>query len=381
MDESDSTHYFCLFRFQRNKQEHLDKQTQTKINKTLKSFLKKRFSLFLRLALIFTLAGSLVFASGKKIISLSSQSSSFKPIAKENFYNRNTFISSAKNFLAIPPEMSFFQDNTLTGVSSPVIITPQVLGSLWGNEEIKERKEIIKYKVKPGDTLSSIASKFNISLQTILWANDLNAKSTIKSGQELIILPVSGILYTVKKNDTLSAIAKRYKADIKEIIAFNGLSEEADIYIGDFLIIPGGQMPKKILRTAQIPVAESYFIFPCQGRISQGLHYYNAIDIANKCGSPVVAVSDGIVQRAGWIRIGGKRVTILHPNGVVTYYGHLSKILVAPGQKVSTGDIIGYIGHTGYTLGATGCHLHFEVIGAKNFLSKYPVGSYISWKK
>ena len=141
-------------------------------------------------------------------------------------------------------------------------------------------------------------------------------------------------------------------------------------------------MPNKPLRNiASIPVAKSYFIFPCQGIITQGLHYYNAIDIANKCGSPVVAAASGTVKRAGWIRIGGKRIIIIHPNGVATYYGHLSKILVKPGQKVKTGDIIGYIGHTGYTLGPTGCHLHFGVIGAKNFLAKYPVGTRISWKK
>ena len=352
-----------------------------KINKTLKAFFEKRFFLP-GLILIFILSGSLVFVSAKKIRSLSSRNNfSLRPVAERSFYNKSAFISSVKNFLGDSPEMGFIQDNTIVGVSSPVMITPQVLGSLLDSEGTGTRSEIIKYSVKPGDTLSFIAAKFNISLQTILWANGLNSRSTIKPGQELVILPVSGVLYTVRKNDTLGAIAKRYKADVKKIIAFNGLSEEADIYIGDPLIIPGGKMPARISRLALIPVAESYFIFPCQGIISQGLHYYNAIDIANKCGKPVVAVSDGTVQRVGRIRVGGKRITILHPNGVVTYYGHLSKILVAPGQKVNTGDIIGYIGNTGYTLGPTGCHLHFEVIGAKNFLAKYPVGSYISWKK
>ncbi|GAI25309.1 unnamed protein product [marine sediment metagenome] len=204
----------------------------------------------------------------------------------------------------------------------------------------------------------------------------------IKVGQELIILPVSGVVYFVKKNDTLSEIAKIYKGDVEEIIAFNGLSNEGDIFIGDVLIIPDGKMPLRVPYIALTPVGESYFsIFPCEGKITQGLHPFNAIDIANSCGKPVVAVATGTVQRAGWINnIYGRIVTILHPNGVVTYYGHLSRVLVVPGQPVSAGDIIASIGNTGHTLGATGCHLHFEVRNAKNFLANYLVGTYLSWK-
>jgi murein DD-endopeptidase MepM/ murein hydrolase activator NlpD len=351
-----------------------------KINKILKTFFKKRF-LFISPALVFILSGILVFISGKKIQSLSFQSPSPKFIAERSFYNKNTFIYPIKNFLSDSPEISFVGKTSLLNVSSPVIVTPQILGTLTSGEGSGARNEIIKYKVKAGDTLSSIAADFNVSLQTILWVNNLNSRSTIKSGQELIILPVSGILYSVRKNDTLEAIARRYKADVEKIIAFNNLSAEGDIFIGDLLIIPGGKMPAKIFQPVLTPVAKSYFIFPAQGKISQGFHYFNAVDIANKCGQPVAAAAGGIIKRAGWIRIGGRRITILHPNGVVTYYGHLSKILVGSGQKVNTGDIIGYIGHSGYTLGSTGCHLHFEVIGAKNFLSRYPVGSYISWKK
>ncbi len=346
-----------------------------------RTFLKKR-SFYLGLILVVVLSGGLIFVSGKKIISLSSRNfSSLNAVAEKNLSSGGAFITSAKNFLSDSPEMSFLQNNSLIAISSPAMITPQILGSVMSDEGVGTRNEIVKYNVKTGDTLSSIAAKFNISLQTILWANDLNSRSTIKPGQELIILPVSGVLYTVRKNDTLGAIAKTYKADAEKMIAFNGLSEEGDIYIGDPLIIPGGQAPQTISQVALTPVASSYFIFPCEGAISQGLHYYNAIDIANKCGKPVVAASGGTVQRAGWINIGGKRVTILHSNGVVTYYGHLSTILVVLGQRVNTGDIIGYIGNTGYTLGATGCHLHFAVIGARNFLASYPVGSSISWKK
>jgi len=127
-----------------------------------------------------------------------------------------------------------------------------------------------------------------------------------------------------------------------------------------------------------VPLASSYFIFPCQGKITQGLHWYNAIDIGNKCGSPIYAAAEGQIQKTGWTAIGGAYVRILHPNGVVTYYGHLSKILAAAGQKVSQGAMIGYMGQTGEK--ATGCHLHFDVIFAQNPLAKYLPGSYISWE-
>lgn len=290
------------------------------------------------------------------------------------------FAESPKNFLIESPGMSFLQKNSLIGVSSPITITSQTLGTVLAEED-ETRKEIIEYTVKSGETLSGIAENFNVSLETILWANDLSPNSLIKSGQKLIILPVSGVIYHIQKGDTLSGIAKTYEGNVQEIITFNELPGEGDIYVGDILIIPGGQMPKKLSQVSLTPLAESYFIFPCQGRITQGLHLFNAVDIGNKCGEPVVAAASGAVQAAGWARNAGNRITILHPNGVATYYGHLSAILVKPGQAVSTGDIIGYVGNTGYTLGATGCHLHFGVSGAVNFLSKYGVGSYLSWKK
>ena len=294
--------------------------------------------------------------------------------------SQTLFIQPPKNFLRESPEMSFIQNNSVIGVSPPITINPQVLGSVLGgiSEEGEERRGVIDYVVEPGDTLSSIADKFDISLNTILWANNLNLHSVIKPGQRLIILPVSGVLYLVKKGDTLSEIAEVYKSKVEEIIAFNELSSEGDIYVGDILVIPGGKPPSRISFPSSSSSAADFYMFPCEGKITQGLHYYNAIDIANKCGAPVVAVSGGIVQRTGWIRTGGRRVTILHSNGIVTYYGHLSKIVVAPGQRVNRGDIIGYMGRSGY---ATGCHLHFGVRGARNFLSKYPVGSYLNWKE
>lgn len=291
----------------------------------------------------------------------------------------NLFAEPAKNFVREPLDISLIQENSLISISTPNIITSKSLGMFVGEDVKEERKEIIEYIVGPDDNIASIAEKFNISVDTIIWANGLSNKPSIKSGQTLVILPVSGIIYFVEEGDTLEAIAKEYKGDIKEIISFNELKSEEDIYIGDVIIIPNGKIvPKTAPKTQpkQIPLADAYFIIPVEGKISQKLHFYNAIDIANSCGKPVVAAAGGKIQRAGWVSIGGNAITILHPNGVVTYYGHLSIISVAPGQNVAAGEIIGYVGKTGY---ATGCHVHFEVRGAGNFMSKYPLGSAVRW--
>lgn len=127
----------------------------------------------------------------------------------------------------------------------------------------------------------------------------------------------------------------------------------------------------------KISLANNYFIYPISSpRITQGLHWKNAIDFSNgECGTPVYAVAQGIILRTklGWNYGGGNFVTIQHPNGVITYYGHLQSILVKPNESVSQGQIIGLMGGQPGTPGAgrsTGCHVHFAVFGAKNPFSK-----------
>jgi len=276
------------------------------------------------------------------------------------------------------PDFIFVNHNSLFSSLPPAFVSGRVFGSKL--ESTVERKEIQEYIVEEGDTLASISQKFGISLNTLLWANNLDKKSVLKPGMKLVILPVDGVLHQVKQGDTIFEIAKKYQAKIENIISFNELSDPNDIYVGDILIIPDGKMPpppkpkeKKIVQKPSLislsrPLANSYFICPVAGgcRITQGLHFYNAVDFSNgKCGEPILAAAGGVVQKAkyGWNGGAGNVVTILHPNGVVTMYGHLQTIFVSPGQEVSQGQIIGLMGATGK---ATGCHLHFGVYGAKN---------------
>jgi len=122
---------------------------------------------------------------------------------------------------------------------------------------------VTEYLVQPGDNLWSIVEEFNISLETLLWANNLNKNSLLQIGQKLVILPTSGVTHPVQKGDTVSQIAKTYKAKIDDILAFNDLSGEGDIYIGDILIVPNGVMPPPVVYAPQtVPLASSYFICP-----------------------------------------------------------------------------------------------------------------------
>ncbi len=352
-----------------------------------KGFLKDPL-IYLGFSSFIFLFGIIIFCPKLTIKSLSVWDFSFlmqKTSAESS--SQDLFVEPVKNTQKDSSEIVFLQQNSMVGIIPPVMIVSKTLGVVTDSDEFigsetEDRKSITEYIVEPKDSLSSIAAKFNISANTILWANSLNKGSVIKPGQKLIILPVSGVLYNVKKEDTLSEIAKTYKANINEIITFNELSG-GDIFVGDILIIPNGEMPspqKKYVspQPSQIPVGSTYFMYPAEGKISQGLHFSNAIDIANQCGSLVVAAAGGTVLRTSWNSIGGNYITISHPNGTVTYYGHLSSFLVKSGESVTTGQPIGGIGKTGR---ATGCHLHFEVRGAKNFLSDYLVGSEIKWKK
>ena len=262
------------------------------------------------------------------------------------------------------------------------------------------RDQIVYYTVEDGDTISKIAEEFGVSPNTLLWANNLSSVNYIRAGQRLEILPTDGIKYTVKQGDTLGLIAQKYKTGTDEIIAYNNLTADGRISAGDALILPGGRpyvppAPKKSLYAQKPPAisnanSNKYFIFPASGRISQGLHGYNGVDIASQCGTPIYAAADGTVTSAktttSRARLGasvysgyGNHLMVTHPNGVVTLYAHLRQLFVAEDSSVKQGDVIALMGGGfEYVNGklvrmegagkSTGCHLHFEVRGAKNFV-------------
>ncbi len=257
-------------------------------------------------------------------------------------------------------------------------LLPEPGVGLSGDEKIiTNNGQISTYVVRPGDNLSQIAKMFGVSVNTIVWGNDLSG-TTIKEGQLLVILPISGVKYTVKKGDTLASIAKDHKGDLQEILDYNDLVSGSKIAVGDIVIIPDGE----VTHTVHAPTTTSssssssssssvntsgYFIKPlAKYTRTQGIHGYNAVDLAAPVGTPIVAAANGsvvIARGSGWNGGYGQYVVIRHPNGVQTLYSHMSQVIVSSGSNVLQGQVIGYVGSTGKS---TGAHLHFEVRGAKN---------------
>lgn len=249
-----------------------------------------------------------------------------------------------------------------------------------GGDSVAPRDKIENYIVEDGDTLNNIAGKFGISLSTLLWANDLSSSSYIHIGDELTIMPVSGVLHTVAKGETVAGIAKKYQAESADVIEFNKLADGSDIRIGEKLVVPGGvrPAPKPVQRTSYTAPVSSIFsnnppagssvqsgtrlLWPTSGyRITQYYHWsHSGLDIAGRNGVDKIYASDpGRVTRAGWWGGYGNMVEINHGNGIVTRYAHSSKLFVRVGDYVSRGETIAMIGSTGWS---TGPHIHYEVI-------------------
>lgn len=247
------------------------------------------------------------------------------------------------------------------------------------------------YVVRAGDTLSDIAGMFDVSINTIVWANDLKSARDVRPGDTLIILPISGIEHTIKKGDTLKSLAKKYSADAEEIALFNGLDASEPLAVGSNIIVPGGEIAppapvqsgpsvhgvREPARGGGGVYLPGYFSNPVpNGILTQKLHGWNGIDLGAPRGTPVYAAADGIVivsrGGGGWNGGYGNYVVITHGNGAQTLYSHLKNTAVSPGQFVSKGALIGTVGTTGRV---TGPHLHFEVRGAANPLRTCSVGS------
>ena len=268
---------------------------------------------------------------------------------------------------------------------------------------------ISTYVVKSGDSLSEIAQNYGVSVNTILWANDIKDPSTIKQGTKLVILPVSGIQHTVKKGETLSTLAKKFGADAGDIAQFNGLSADSALVTGSTIIIPGGELSASTVSgtkttttkttkgksSTSVSISTSagstsahmnfsdetgnpykggggaalvgFFTNPLPGALlTQGLHGWDAVDLGAPTGTPIHAAASGSVilaRTGGWNGGYGSYVILDNGHGVETLYAHMSQVKAQSGESVSAGEVIGYVGTTG---DATGPHLHFEVRGAQN---------------
>jgi len=334
----------------------------------------------------------LLFYSKKKVIASSIIFEKNKDILVKLFtikrgrYSRPFLHISAMCVLGIGVIVSPFLADTFPIFSSSAsrsleISLPSVKQSIIVGENVfhtnisqKPRDKAITYVVEKGDTVSTIAQKFDISEDTIRWTNDLD-NDNIYVGDTLKILPVTGIDYKVVKGDTVYTIAKKLDTDPQKIVdfPFNDFAnpETFALVEGQRLIVPDGVKPsEQPFITRQVYIAQgpsvfsaSGFTWPAHGIVSQFASWYHmAIDIAGSNGTPVVAVQRGTVSNVSvgtWDGGYGTSLWIDHGNGFESHYAHLSGVNVGIGDTVVAGrTVLGWIGMTGRT---TGPHVHFEI--------------------
>lgn len=234
---------------------------------------------------------------------------------------------------------------------------------------------MIEHKVAKGESLSVIAERYSVSVDTIMWSNSLSNPNKLKIGQTLKFPSISGVVHLVTRGESIWTIAKKYGISRDEIVRANQLDEPDKLKLKQALVIPGAKpLP---VRNAPIAVASrgavssrssgsssgDALIWPLSGRITSrfGLRWgrmHNGVDIAVPIGTHVRAAADGCVIFAGWRSGYGRLVILDHGAGVHTYYGHNSSFTVSLGDAVAAGDRIALSGNSGVS---TGPHLHFEV--------------------
>ena len=180
---------------------------------------------------------------------------------------------------------SLLAQNDTNTISKPQIVQPSA-----------DSRTIQKYTSVAGDTIPTIAQKFNVSAQTIKWANKVSSDA-IEPGRELSIPPVDGVIYTVRAGDTIDTIAQRYKADKNYLMTFNDLELTGNPAVGSQIIIPSGQLPTE---------EQPGYVAPRTTTYSAGVNY----------GSYGASTASGSAR--GWG--GGRSPGNLYGTGQCTFY-------------------------------------------------------------
>ncbi|HNV43582.1 MAG TPA: M23 family metallopeptidase [Exilispira sp.] len=239
------------------------------------------------------------------------------------------------------------------------------------------------YKVQVGDNLWTISKKFEISVDSIYSANISTLKNPhiLSAGMTLRIPSNIGIVVKAKNSQDLKKIIDQYDVDELSLFIANQVANFDELASKDEIFLPNVELPQ----TEKLKAYGIAFGYPAKGYISSRMGYrkdpftgqrrfHSGLDISNVMGTPIYAAYDGVVVFVGPNGGYGNCVIISHPLGYSTLYGHLSKILVKVGQRVSKGSKIALMGSTGRS---TGSHLHFEIRKFGKILNPL---SYMVWK-
>ncbi|WP_461246324.1 peptidoglycan DD-metalloendopeptidase family protein [Treponema sp. R6D11] len=228
------------------------------------------------------------------------------------------------------------------------------------------------YKVKKGDSVSSIAKKFDVSVGAVIASNNITNARKLQEGMSLKIPNIDGIPYQVQKGDNLSKISASFKVPLEVILDVNDIKSD-NIAVGETLFIPGARMNDIDLRMS---LGET-FMYPLHQKIvtssfgmrkdpiNGALSFHSGIDFRANTGTPVLASLEGVVSFTGENWLYGKHIILSHTNGYKTIYAHLNAFSVKQGDRVATGKKIGESGNTGHS---TGPHLHFGIYDKNNKL-------------
>ena len=270
-------------------------------------------------------------------------------------------------------------------LATPITGIPR-LALLYTKIPNRPSMKVRTYKVKAGDTAWSIAKKYDLQPETILWGNEFMSADagSLAIGDVLNILPVDGVLHTVQEAETLEQIASRHWVNVEAIVKFIGngfdLLPPFEIAAGQQLVVPGGRNPvvwqepgppvvpglgrkSPGLYSGQlVNIGTGYFIWPIAPPYVFTQDFWEghpAIDLDTYPRQPIFASDSGTVIFSDWSTSGyGNLVIIDHGNGYWTYYAHNTANLVSVGQGVVQGQQIAESGSTG---NSTGDHIDFRI--------------------
>lgn len=303
-----------------------------------------------------------------------------EPATEKDFSDYDLGLLSLEYGDTVEVVESYLQDYELTSLSQAI------------DEVTKDQEKEQIYEVVSGDTLSQIAEKNEIPLADLIAMNETieNENSTIRVGDELIVTVPEPELSVVRTEEmyyeedyeaeiiyvdnddwyttqtqTLQEPSAGHRKVVADVTYRNNEEVSREILKEE---ITYEAVPKIVERGTKIPPT---YIKPISGgRLSSGFgrrksptkgasSYHKGVDWATPVGTAVMASSAGTVAKAGWGSGYGYVVYINHADGRQTRYGHLSKVLVTPGQTVSQGQKIALSGNTGVS---TGPHIHFEIL-------------------
>ncbi len=227
--------------------------------------------------------------------------------------------------------------------------------------------EFQKYTVKSGDNITRISKKFGLSnISTLIAVNNISNARKLQVGEVLKIPSVDGIVHTVAKNENLNGIASKYGVTIETLLDVNDLSTSV-LQAGQNIFIPGARLDSYSLKMAlgelfKCPITAKWRLSSPYGNRADPFtgvkKFHTGMDMAAPTGTPVKASLDGKVVAVSYNQVYGNYVIISHINGYQSLYAHLHTATVKVGQRLNQGDKLGLVGSTGYS---TGPHLHFTV--------------------